>query len=151
MELDNTSTTTHVSASVETHQLAIIRTTIIHTLVNATVILTTAIQVSTLTQGVVAASVHSTRPAKSISTSTEPRANVSAVTSRNVDMVNTSTTTHVSANVKTHQLASIRTTIIQIPVNATVILTTAMLVNTSTTRAAGASVQSTRHVLTIST
>ena len=74
--MDSTMIMIHVNASVEIHQLASILIITIQILVNVTVDLTIATQANTLTQRAVAANALSTRPAQTINTSMECRANV---------------------------------------------------------------------------
>ena len=75
--MESTMIMIHVNASVEIHQLASILIIITQTLVNVTVDHMTAMLVSTLTQRAVAVSAQSTRPAQTINSSMEHRANVS--------------------------------------------------------------------------
>ena len=74
--MDSTMIMIHANASVEIHQLANILIITTQTLVNVTVDLMTVTQANTLTPRAVAANAQSTRPAQTINTSMECRANV---------------------------------------------------------------------------
>jgi hypothetical protein len=72
-------TTIRVIASAKIHLLAMLLIIMIHIRANASVDHMTAMLVNTLTQRPVAVSAQSTRPAKTINTSTVQRASVNAV------------------------------------------------------------------------
>ena len=144
-------TTAHVAANAGIHQHATIHTSMIQTLVSVPVSHTIVQHISTLMLKPAAVVVMRLQPAHGINSSMKHRVNANARGSITATQEHITIMIHVNASVVTLQHAMHHLSMIQMYVAVSVNLMHAIQVNTLTMRVAVVSVQSTRHVQTIST